>query len=105
MPLEYIALFQVSNHENIYRGEEKTPVTSPTTHTHIYECYITSIFDISKSFLIKFNPLIFCLQDGLTSLGSAAKEGHKEVVELLLVAGAYVNIQDKVKKYCKCDTH
>lgn len=95
----------MSNHENIYRGEEKKPSYKSDYSHPIYECYITSIFDISKSFLIKFNPLIFCLQDGLTSLGSAAKEGHKEVVELLLVAGAYVNIQDKVKKYCKCVTH
>ena len=47
-----------------------------------------------------FVILVF-LQDGLTSLGSAAKEGHKEVVELLLNAGAYVNIQDKVSRLTK----
>jgi ankyrin repeat protein len=42
-------------------------------------------------------PLGLLLQEGKTPLYSAAKYGHKEVVGLLLGAGAAVDAADKVR--------
>ena len=38
-----------------------------------------------------------CMQDGASSLHIASQEGHDRVVEMLLQAGATVDLQDKVE--------
>ena len=53
---------------------------------------------ISCTTHISCNFMLFIiLQEGMTGLCCAAREGHTEVVELLLTQGAYVNVQDKVE--------
>ena len=40
------------------------------------------------------------MQDGMTALAFAAYQGHKQVVHILLNAGANPDIQDQVANYC-----
>ena len=40
---------------------------------------------------------IVVIQDGWTALKAAARNGHREVVELLIQHGADVNAKDKVR--------
>ena len=40
-----------------------------------------------------------CMQDGDCPLHFASQEGHDKTVEILLKAGATVDLQDKVKSY------
>ena len=40
-----------------------------------------------------------CMQDGYCPLHFASQEGHDKTVEILLQAGATVDLQDKVDSY------
>ena len=40
-----------------------------------------------------------CLQDGCCPLLFASQEGHDKTVEIVLQAGATVDLQDKVESY------
>ena len=52
--------------------------------------------------------VIFISQDGSTALHVACQEGHAQVAELLLQAGASVELETKVRcvvrQDCVCDT-
>ena len=41
---------------------------------------------------------MFIIQDGWTVLARAAYKGHEQVVEVLLKAGAKLDVQDKVRE-------
>lgn len=47
---------------------------------------------------VKLMYIISFLQDGMTALAIAAKEGFVEIVKDLLGKGAYVNVCDRVSK-------
>ena len=41
---------------------------------------------------------MFIIQNGLTALAEAAQKGHEQVVDVLLKAGAKLDVQDKVRE-------
>ena len=41
---------------------------------------------------------MFIIQNGMTVLARAAYEGHEQVVDLLLKAGAKLDVQDQVRE-------
>ena len=56
-------------------------------------CHQTIILKLSHVVTI----IHFAIQDGYTALRTASFNGHHKVVELLLVAGANPDLQDKVR--------
>ena len=41
---------------------------------------------------------MFIIQNGTTTLAQAALQGHEQVVEVLLKAGAKLDVEDKVRE-------
>ena len=50
---------------------------------------------------------MFIIQDGITALAEAALQGHEQVVDVLLKAGAKPDIQSKVIEcvHADCNVH
>ena len=45
----------------------------------------------------EYTTILTCIQDGFFPLSNASQEGYDEIVQLLLQAGATVDLQNKVK--------
>ena len=75
--------------------------TSVIAGTCMYTCrFVSSI--VKALALMHIQMLIHtpCKQDGCFPLFSASQEGHNRIVEILLQAGATVDLQDKVESCC-----
>ena len=48
---------------------------------------------------------MFIIQHGLTALAWAAQEGHEQVMDVLLKAGAKFDVQDKVRECVHADCY
>ena len=46
--------------------------------------------------------ILTCIQDGFFSLSNASQEGYDEIVQMLLQAGATVDLQNKVENWFSC---
>ena len=68
------------------------------THAHAYNTQICAyIYAHNTTHTCTHN--IMCTQDGVCPLHIASQEGHDRVVEMLLQAGATVDLQNKVENY------
>ena len=65
-------------HINIHAHIQTQP-----PHTHTHTCMYTTM----------------CTQDGFSPLFAASQKGHDRIVEILLQAGATVDLQNKVKNW------
>ena len=71
--------------------------TNVHTHTTIHRAHVTLKYACIFTHTTPHTHTTVCMQDGNCPLFYASQEGHDKTVEVLLQAGATVDLQDKVK--------
>ena len=66
-------------------------------------CWLANILLHEYCILPKIIWCMFIIQGGMTAMAVAASRGHKQVVDLLLKAGAKIDIQNKVTECVHAD--
>ena len=67
------------------------------TCTYIHKCTNTDMHACTWTCICK--TILVCIQDGFFPLSDASQEGYDEIVQMLLQAGATVDLQNKVEDW------
>ena len=67
------------------------------TCTYIHKCTNTDMHTCTWTHIC--TTILVCIQDGFFPLSDASQEGYDEIVQMLLQAGATVDLQNKVKDW------
>ena len=67
-------------------------------HAHVHsQVHKTDMYMCTRTHTCICTTILVCIQDGFFPLSDASQEGYDEIVQMLLQAGATVDLQNKVE--------